>query len=95
MSIAKLLNSFTRSTAPADLSAVYPWPETSERVLFIDGTFDSALVQIQISPDGQAWFDYEDPMTKPGFEEVELQAGAFLRLRITGGSPDTVLTAWV
>lgn len=95
MSVARLLNNYTRSTAPADLSAVYPWPETSERVLFIDGEFDNAIVQIQISPDGQVWFDYEDQLLEPGYEEVEMQAGAYLRLRITGGGPNTVLSAWI
>jgi len=95
MSIARLLNGMTRSTAPVDTSASIEWPETSERVLFIAGTFAHAIVQIQISPDGQEWFDYEDPILEPGYEEIELQAGAFMRMRITGGGPDTVLTAWV
>lgn len=95
MSLPRLLNNFSRSTAPADTSTVYEWPETSERVLFIAGTFAAAIVQIQISPDGQDWFDYEDPILEPDYEEVELQAGVFLRLRITGGGQDTVLTAWV
>jgi len=95
MSLQRLLNNFSRSTSPVDTSALLEWPETSERVLFIAGTFANAIVTIQISPDGQEWFDYEDPIIAPGYEEIELQAGAFMRLHITGGGPDTVLTAWV
>jgi len=77
-------------------SGAFPWPDGNERIIFVTGVFDNALVQAQVSPDAKTWFDYEEPLFQEGTLEAELQPGAYLRLVIKGGSLErTRLTAWV
>jgi len=83
-------------TGYALTSGSFPWPDAGERVVFVKGIFHDALVQGEISPDAETWFDYKEPLFKPGTMEVELQPGAYFRLRIQGGTPDkTRITAWI
>ena len=98
MALPKLLN--LASPARTDTgfgltSGAFPWPNSGERVVFVAGVFDNAVVQAEVSPDSQTWFPYGDPLFKPGCIDVELQPGAYLRVRIKGGSEMTSITAWV
>jgi hypothetical protein len=98
VALPKLLDQASPARTEAGFSltsGAYPWPDAGERVIFVTGTFDNARVQAEVSPDAVTWFPHEDPLFETGCIEAELQPGAYIRLRITGGSDATRITAWV
>lgn len=60
---------------------------TNHRTLFVWGTFASATVKLQLSPDGQTWFDHADrTFTAAGEANVFVSPGTRARGVITDGA---------
>lgn len=61
------------------------------RTLFVWGTFDSATVKLQVSPDDSTWFDVPgaDSITAQSVLNVEFRA-PYIRCSVSGGTSPSI-----
>jgi hypothetical protein len=88
------MNSMTKKVDAAGNGTTATWPANGQDRVCVAGTFDSATVTIQASPDsGTTWVQVSDDtaFTAAAWYAMDLPIGVLLRAVISGGGDGTAI----
>lgn len=73
------------------------WNGGGVGTVFVYGTWDSAQVDIEVSPDGSTWVALGGDMafTEDGVQNFDLAAGVKVRATVTSAGASTSVSVWV